>query len=254
MWRRTALPRAGYIGVLFLSVLSPKVPGQEPAKKEAAPKQVPTVTCTWDTLLPAWLSFQRESISQYGEHFLATFHPDEYKQIREDEFRLRRRVQQAVKESEDLASRFDPTTNYLFEVELKLGSYDFEKQAFPIENVTSDRYWDIASGNRRVAGMIPSRFYLYLVNPSLMSSVPMAETTAEQWLQSRKGDRGNIDRRVRAKLRFQLLKNGVGGYSESFQVNLLSGVVYDPQTNRELNRFTKPLDDTTDKPESPPIP
>lgn len=159
---------------------------------------------TWDTLNSASIKLQPDyNYAANADSYMRVYQKDVWDFVRNDEFELETQRKKSIdrfrKEIEDFSLHRDVQIRTW----VNIGTYNFETESFPVSDVDEDWNW---WRSRYPAYSFPSTFRIFLNNHRLLSSIPMSPTEARSFLNRRKDNRGNVDRRLDVTLWIRILR------------------------------------------------
>ena len=157
----------------------------------------------WENLLYALVKLdKRFDFEAHVDDYLKAFRSAVWKQYRNDEFRLAEKRAEALLAFREVVDEFDLNQEFLVNAILTMEKYDFERSAFPIEEGTGTHYW---YEDRYVDGEFPDKIRVFFKNPELIGCIPLPPDAAERFLATRKNSRGDVDRRIHARLYIRII-------------------------------------------------
>ena len=166
------------------------------------PTETKTHEFNWENLLIARVKLDKDfDIDAHVDDYLKAFRPKVWKQIRNDEFQLGKNRAEAKRIFQERIDEFDLKQDFMIQGTLTFEKFNFERSAFPIVEATAGNYWYERCNSD---SDFPERFKVFYENPSLIAYVPMEPDVAESFINTRKDKRGDVNRRIYAKIRIRI--------------------------------------------------
>ena len=151
-------------------------------------------------------------------NFLKACRYDTYLKYHDDEFELENQIDNIKKEVDSLISSFDLSAKYQFADSMIFGKYNFEKSGYPLvlnsdnENmfIQKQKSNKTASENSDAGRKI----IIKPVNYKDFNFIPVERKRAQQMLEQRKGDSGNVNREICSIITFHFLSADSAEYKQ----------------------------------------
>lgn len=191
-----------------------------------------------------WIDIAGYSVQnkdEFAEWFLETYEWDTWREHRDDEFKFHRIVEETKTEAIDWLNDFEGGSYYIF-TGVEFGKYDFDKELFPVEVGISDSTYYKWNGDEIEAPFsapegsshedleeLPPSLIVQITNPEIFDAVEMkmSPDRAEEFLDNRRDDLGNINRSVWLKFIItptDATIEDIGNYSDHDAMALISRV------------------------------
>jgi hypothetical protein len=158
----------------------------------------------WETLLYATIKLDKKfDYTEHADGLMQALRPSVWASARDNEFQLTKERKATIAQVQESVEAFSLDRDILLHPSLELGKYDFDKKAFPVENMSATQYW---YANANVGGSLPYSFHVYFTNRELLAWVPMDEEKAEAFIKRRTTKYGGVDRHVKASVQLRVVR------------------------------------------------
>ena len=159
---------------------------------------------TWDTLNSASIKLQPDyNYAANADSYMRVYQKDVWEFVRNDEFELETQRKKSIDRFRKQIDDFSLHQDMEIRTWVNIGTYNFETESFPVSDVDEDWNW---WRSRYPAYSFPSTVRIFLSNHRLLSSIPMSPAEARSFLNRRKDNRGNVDRRLDVTLWIRILR------------------------------------------------
>lgn len=192
---------------------------------------------SWENLQTASMKLNKQfDFEANVDGYMQAYRPDVWKRYRNDEFALEEKRIETIELMKKRAEKFAIDEDFVLNVRLDLGKYDFRESRFPIENMTETHYW---YASKYSVGDLPGQFTVRFSNVSLMNAIPMAKESASDFVKRHKDSYGQVNRAVSATILFRLVE--LKHKDNEFVAEIQSAKVFeDTAKTRLLHEFKKP--------------
>lgn len=149
----------------------------------------------------------RIQLSQVPASSLVSFfEPSVYQQYSGDEFTMRKAAKVALSRAERIAKTWKASGPYTINTTISFKPYDFTSHSFPLQTWNANSYYSV-NAPYTLQPNVPwpaAAYYVFLVNPNIAPSLPMAEKAASSFVQNRT-QYGSVNRTLYAVVTIKLL-------------------------------------------------
>lgn len=192
---------------------------------------------SWENLQTASMKLNKQfDYEAHVDGYMQAYRPDLWKRYRDDEFALEEKRVETIELMKKRAEKFSLDEDFVLNVRLDLGKYDFRESRFPIENMTENYYW---YASKYSVGDLPGQFTVRFSNVSLLSVIPMSKESANDFVKRNKNSYGQVNRTVSATIWFRLTE--LKHKDSEFVAEIQSAKIYeDAAKTRLMHEFKKP--------------
>ncbi|ACV69793.1 DUF4852 domain-containing protein [Desulfohalobium retbaense] len=188
----------------------------------------------WDNLMMAAVKMQPHFDYEANvDSYMKIYRSDVWDRYKNDEFEIQDKRNETIKMMKDRFSSFSLDEEFTIYTSLKFGSYDFDKQVFPLNSFSANSYLVERRYNN---WSFPKAYKVFFINPEKIGDINMEKDKAKNFLKKRKSSYGNVDRNVNAKIKFSVtdLKNG----RNELEAKLEHVTIYsDDQMSKVIQKF-----------------
>ncbi len=211
--------------------------GDQPLLQNKATEQLPYgQALNWERFLYAQMQLDPSfDYSEHADSYMRIFRSNLWQRYRHDEFELASKRQETISIMKGYADSFNPGDLFLIQTSFEFGSYDFNRELFPLDSVSESSFFPY----RRTASFtLPGLYKLGFTNPSIIGDLYMDENEAKAFLQKRKHQARYVNRKVYAKIFFSNLR--LENSKDTFTADLQNVYVYsDPDYRLPLATYSK---------------
>lgn len=141
-------------------------------------------------------------LRNFAEEALFRLHPDKFEKTKNDEFDFNSAVNESLSELNNFVNNISLERTFYTRIDLESGNYDFNVSAFPVTKWEIYQFGDAKMTDKSLY----SSNQLVFINADDCSLVPVDKQTANGFIKRRKNDQGYIDRRIYAKVYFNIVE------------------------------------------------
>ena len=192
---------------------------------------------SWENLQTASMKLNKQfDFEANVDGYMQAYRPDIWKRYHNDEFALEEKRVETIELMKKRSEKFSLDEDFVLNVRLDLGKYDFRESRFPIENMTETHYWYVS---KYPVGDLPGQFTIRFSNVSLLNAIPMVKESANDFVKRHKDSYGQVNRAVSATILFRLVE--LNHKDNEFVAEIQSAKVFeDTAKTRLLHEFKKP--------------
>jgi hypothetical protein len=163
----------------------------------------------------------------YQKHvidYIRAFYPEEWKQLRNDEFLLKERKPEYIEKMKKSVNSYNENEAFTIRTSITLGEYDFQSGTFPLEDGLEENsffYVHFQSSSFNRPQSYPKTFKLFFNNPETVK-LALNKDEARNFVQNRKNRYGIVDREVSVKLKAVVTGQREGGSINEFTADIVS--------------------------------
>lgn len=139
----------------------------------------------------------------YVDEYMKVFRAAVWERYRNDEFELQDKREETVDIMKQELSSFNLDEPFIINTTVEFEKYNFKKEKFEMNPFGENIFFN----SRKCCFKVFSNEYrVFFNNGNLIDGLPMPKDKAKNFLNSRKGYGGSVDRRVYARIEFKLTK------------------------------------------------
>lgn len=206
MFKKGLISSLMVLMVITLSLPAIAQQGKSDTKPEYVKKDYKWVNIHYEMM--------KESDYPYKEidnDLMALFAPAKKEKYENDEFEYRSKKQEFIEGLKKKVEDYPGRIIYTIYIPFEFGEYNFDNKIFPLDPFSSNSYIPIrfdsdqitTSGIPSASGggdYIPYTYKTFFVNPKFIPDIPMKQSKAKKFVDKRKDQYGNVNRKVFAEL------------------------------------------------------